>query len=139
MNAVRAIPSDKFDGACRLVGIDPKTVRREPAPDCPEIRARMREIAAEWHRFSILAVIEDCTRESLGLVANTSISRVRVARELDALILLYGKPATVVSDNGTELTSRATLDWQNDTGVQWHYIARAKPTQNTFIESFNGK
>ena len=50
-------------------------------------------------RLRILAVIDDCTRESLGLVADTSLSGVRVARELDAIIRLYGKPKTIVSDN----------------------------------------
>ena len=40
---------------------------------------------------------------------------------------------------GTELTSRAILKWQNETGVAWHYIAPGKPQQNAFIESFNGR
>ena len=52
---------------------------------------------------------------------------------------LYGKPTTIVSDNGTELTSRAILKWQGEAGVAWHYIAPGKPTQNAFIESFNGR
>jgi putative transposase len=198
--------------ACRLIGVDPKTVRRERVPDNPDIRRRMREIASErrrfgyrrislmmeregicmnpkkfrrlyreerlavklrkgrkramgdrkplqlptapsmrWsldfvsdvfgngRRFRILAVIDDFTRECLGLVADTSLSGVRVARELDALVRLYGKPQTIVSDNGTEFTSRAILAWQNDNGVGWHYIAPGKPTQNAFIESFNGR
>jgi len=38
-----------------------------------------------------------------------------------------------------ELTSRAILEWQNDTSVSWHYIQPGKPTQNAFIESFNGR
>ena len=38
-----------------------------------------------------------------------------------------------------ELTSMATLRWTEETGVDWHYIAPGKPTQNAFIESFNGK
>ena len=49
---------------------------------------------------------------------------------------IYGKSATSVS--GSELTSRAVLTWQNETGVVWHYIAPGKPTQNAFIERFNG-
>ena len=206
----------KFDisqrRACRLVSVDPKTVRREPVADHPEVRDRMREIAAErrrfgyrriglmleregitmnhkklrrlyseeglavkrrrgrkratgtrepipepagpgvrWsldflsdvfgdaRRFRILAVIDDFTRECLALVADTSISGARVARELDRAIRLYGKPGTIVSDNGSELTSRAMLDWQNRNAVAWHYIAPGKPTQNAFIESFNGR
>jgi len=152
--------------ACRLVGVDPKTVRRERPPDNPEIRKEMKAIAAmrrrfgyrrigvmlerkgmimnhkklyrlyteeklgvrrrrgrkrargsrtpmpealrpseRWsldflsdtfgasRRFRILAVNDDCCRENLCLVGDTSISGVRVARELDTLVRLYGKPA----------------------------------------------
>lgn len=32
----------------------------------------------------------------------------------------------------------AILKWCQDTGVEWHYIAPGKPTQNAFVESFNG-
>ena len=49
--------------------------------------------------FRILAVIDDCTRECLCLVADTSLSGARVARELSALIRIYGKPGCIVSDN----------------------------------------
>ena len=90
-------------------------------------------------RFRILAVIDDFSRECLALIADTSLPGVRVARELDAVIRLYGKPETIVSDNGTELTSRAMLEWQTGMGVGWHYIEPGKPTQNAFIESFNGR
>jgi len=72
-------------------------------------------------------------------VPDTSLSGARVARELDAIIRLYGAPETIISDNGTELTSRAILEWQNSIGVAWHYIQPGKPTQNAFIESFNGR
>ncbi len=73
------------------------------------------------------------------LVADTSISGMRVARELDQLIAARGRPDTIVSDNGTELTSNAILGWADQTGVGWHYIAPGKPQQNGFIESFNGR
>ncbi|MFN3314854.1 MAG: IS3 family transposase [Hyphomonas sp.] len=198
--------------ACRLVSVDPKTVRREVVPDNTEARSRMREIAAarrrfgyrriglmleregivmnhkklrrlyrdeglsvkrrrgrkratgsreplpapdapsrRWsldfvsdvfgvgRRFRMLCVIDDYTRECLALVADTSLSGARVVRELERCIRLYGRPDTIVSDNGTELTSRAVLEWQNQTGIGWHYIAPGKPQQNGFVESFNGK
>ena len=89
-------------------------------------------------RFRILAVIDDCCRENLCLVADTSISGARVARELDALVRLHGKPESIVSDNGTEFTSRAILKWADNNDVDWHYIDPGKPQQNAFIESFNG-
>lgn len=118
------------------------TRKRLPIPDCPSQRWSLdflSDVFGPGRRFRILAVIDDFTRECLGLIADTSISGVRVARELDALIRLYGKPTTIVSDNGTELTSRAMLEWQNESGVGWHYIVPGKPTQNAFIESFNGR
>ncbi len=49
-----------------------------------------------------------------------------------------GRPKTIVSDNGTELTSMAVLRWSQETGVGWHYIAPGKPTQNAFVERFIG-
>jgi putative transposase len=54
----------------------------------------------DGRRFRMLAVVDDCTRESLCLIADTSLSGLRVARELDALIAERGKPSTIVSDNG---------------------------------------
>jgi putative transposase len=72
-------------------------------------------------------------------VADVSLSGRRVARELDLLIAARGKPKSIVSDNGTELTSNAILTWTADTKVDWHYIDPGKPVQNAFIESFNGR
>jgi len=74
----------------------------------------------DGRRFRILTVIDNCTRECLGLVAGTSLSGRRVARELDAIILRRGHPQTIISDNGTEYTSKAILAWAGDAGVGWH-------------------
>lgn len=94
---------------------------------------------SDCRRFRILAVVDDFTRECLALVADTSLSGLRVGRELDAVIAQRGKPVSIVSDNGTELTSMAILRWSQEAHVDWHYIAPGKPTQNAFIESFNGR
>ena len=93
----------------------------------------------DGRRFRILTVVDDCTRECLALVADTSLSGTRVARELDRLVIERGKPKMVVSDNGSELTSNAILTWADQSRVAWHYIAPGKPMQNAFIESFNGR
>jgi putative transposase len=62
----------------------------------------------------------------LALVADTSISGRPVARELDDIIRRRGRRAdTIVSDNGTELTSNAILGWADRTGVGWHYTRPA--------------
>ena len=77
----------------------------------------------DGRRIRILAVVDECTRECLALVADTSISGRRVARELDDIVRQRGRcPDTIVSDNGTELTSNAILTWAHGTGVGWHYM-----------------
>ncbi len=94
---------------------------------------------ATGRRFRILNIVDDVTRECLAAIADTSISGIRVARELSALIEARGKPGMIVSDNGTELTSNAILAWAAEIRVQWHYIAPGKPMQNGYVESFNGR
>jgi putative transposase len=99
----------------------------------------LSDAMSDGRRFRILAVVDDFTRECLCLVPDTSLPGLRVARELDAVIAARGRPHLCVSDNGTELTSMAILRWCQESGVEWHYIAPGKPTQNAFVESFNGR
>lgn len=97
------------------------------------------DVLADGRRFRVLVVVDDFTRECLAVVVDTSLSGRRVARELDRLAELRGLQLMIVSDNGTELTSRAILAWQEERGVEWHYIAPGKPVQNAFVESLNGR
>ena len=92
----------------------------------------------DGRRFRVLAIVDDFSRECLALVADTSLSGLRVTRELTAVMARRGRPRTIVSDNGTELTSMAVLRWCQETRIDWHYIAPGKPMQNGFVESFNG-
>lgn len=111
-------------------------------PDSPNQRWSLdfvNDAFTDGRRFRILTVIDDYTRENIGLVADTSLSGLRVSRELGQIVAERGMPVTIVSDNGTEFTSMAILQWVQNTGMDWHYIAPGKPQQNGFIESFNGK
>jgi putative transposase len=106
-------------------------------PDGPNQRWSLHFVSDSLicgRRFRIQCVVDDYTRECLALVADTSLSGTRVARELTSLIGLRGKPHMVVSDNGTELTSSAILGWSQERRVEWHYIAPGKPMQNGFVE-----
>jgi putative transposase len=111
-------------------------------PQLPNARWSFDFVADQFidgRRMRILVVVDDCTRECLALVPDTSISGIGVARELDRLLADRGKPKMVVSDNGTELTSNTILQWADDHKVAWHYIAPCKPVQNAFAESFIGR
>jgi putative transposase len=68
-----------------------------------------------------------------------SISGERVARLLGDLADTRGLPVHIVSDNGPEFTSKAMFLWAQQSGVKLHFIQPGKPTQNAFVESYNGK
>ena len=99
----------------------------------------LSDALSDGRRFRVLNVLDQCSRECLTLVADTSIGGARVARELDRLIDCYGKPLCIVSDNGTEFTSRAVLAWAQDRRIEWHYITPGKPRENGYTESLNGR
>ena len=116
------------------------------APILVEARANVRwsldfvhDQFANGRRFRILNIVDDVTKECLGVIPDTSISGRRVARELTTIIAARGTPGMIVSDNGTEFTCNAMLAWCKDMNVNWHFIAPGKPMQNGFVESFNGR
>jgi putative transposase len=78
---------------------------------------------SDGREFRVLCVMDDFSRECLATVFDNSLSGIRVARELDAIAITRGYHCIVVSDYGTELTSNAILGWQQETLVEWHYIA----------------
>jgi putative transposase len=113
-----------------------------PVPALPNQRWSLdfvHDQMATGRRFRVFNVVDDMTRECLAAVPDTSISGKRVVRELTDLIARRGKPDMIVSDNGTELTSNAVLEWCGAARIEWHYTTPGKPTQNAFVESFNGR
>jgi len=92
---------------------------------------------APGRRFRVLNIVDDFSRESVAQIPEFSISGERVARELDRLSRPL--PEVIVCDNGPEFTSKAMFFWSKQTGVKLHFIQPGKPTQNAFVESFNGK
>jgi putative transposase len=92
---------------------------------------------APGRRFRVLNIVDDFSRESVAQIPEFSISGERVARELDRLSRPL--PEVIVCDNGPEFTSKAMFFWSKRSGVKLHFIQPGKPTQNAFVESFNGK
>lgn len=90
-------------------------------------------------KYRVFNVEDQFTRRGLGVEVDTSLPGKRIVRVLDRLVALWGRPAMIVSDNGTELTCNAMLKWTTEQAIAWHYIAPGKPMQNGFMESFNGK
>ena len=74
-----------------------------------------------------------------AIVVETSITGARVARVLDELIEVRGKPELIVTDNGPEFAGKAMDGWSYRPGVKHHFIRPRKPVENAYIESFNGR
>ena len=90
-------------------------------------------------RIRALAIVDQFTRECPAIEVDTSITGQRVVRVLDRLRETHGLPQALVLDNGPEFTSKALAAWAKDSGVRLHFIAPGRPTENGYIESFNGK
>jgi len=94
---------------------------------------------ANGRRFRVFNVVDDFSRECILQIVDFSIGGERLVRELDWLAQTRPLPKKIVMDNGPELTSKAMFLWAKRTGVKLHFIQPGKPTQNAFVESFNGK
>lgn len=99
----------------------------------------MSDQLSSGRRFRLFNVIDDFTKQCHTITVDTSISGHRVARELNRLIDLHGRPQVIVCDNGTEFTSMAMFDWAQRSSVGLQFIQPGKPSQNGFIEAFNGR
>jgi putative transposase len=89
--------------------------------------------------FRVLTVVDQWSRWSPILEVAQGMSGRSVAEALDRAIAEHGKPRTITVDHGTEFTSRALDEWAYRRGVTLDFIRPGKPTENGFIEAFNGK
>jgi putative transposase len=94
---------------------------------------------ANGRRIRVLNIVDDFSRECVFQLVDFSISGQRLARESDWQAECRQLPKTIVCDNGPEFTCKAMFFWSQRTGVKLHFIQPGKPTQNAFVESFNGK
>lgn len=89
-------------------------------------------------RFRGLTIVDIFTRESPVIEVARSMPAVRVVQVLERMKIERGLPEVIVLDNGPEMISLALDQWAYENGVKLHFIEPGKPTQNAFIESFNG-
>ena len=87
----------------------------------------------------VLSVVDAYTRECLALEVDTSFASRRVTRVLEQIVAERGQPQAIRCDNGPEFTSRHFLAWCVERGIELVHIQPGKPTQNAYVESFNGR
>ena len=123
-----------------------KRLWQRPKPLFPATRPNQRwsmdfvqDRLGSGRRFRILTIVDDYTREWKAAVVDTSIGGVRVVRLLEEIAKSTGLPTVIVLDNGPEFTSGAFLSWAERREIDLRFIQPGKPTQNAYVESFNGK
>ena len=90
-------------------------------------------------RLRCLTIVDDCTRESLAIEVDTSITGLRVQGVLERLADTRGLPKSITVDNGPEFDGQVLDKWAYRSSVHLSFIRPGKPNENAYIESFNGK
>ncbi len=106
------------------------------APD----QAWSMDFVHDWlltkRKLKTLTIVDDFTKESIGIFLGHSISGDAVARFLSGL---PRQPRLLRSDNGPEFNSNAFRNWIDTTSIEHEFITPGKPNENAFIESFNSR
>jgi putative transposase len=89
-------------------------------------------------RIKCLTVADDFSHECVDITADFGIGGAYVTRLLDRAATFRGYPKEVRTDNGPEFTSRAFMTWAQKHSIKHILIEPGSPTQNAYIESFNG-
>ena len=94
---------------------------------------------ADGRRFRCLTIVANFSRVSPWIEVGRSLTGRHVVAVLERLKAKRGLPKHISVDNGTEFTSHALEDWAQRNRVQLDFSRPGTPTDNPFIESFNGK
>jgi putative transposase len=116
-----------------------------PAPLLQPIRPNqgwsadfMSDALSDGRVFRTFNVIDDYNREALRIEVDVSLAAERITRVLEQLILVRGRPERIRVDHGPEFTSALFTAWCETNGIEVEFTQPGKPTQNGFIERFNG-
>ena len=95
---------------------------------------------ADGRSFRILTIVDQFTRECVGLEADRSMTGMKVTQALEHARHERGHlPESITVDNGSEFSGRALEVWAMSNEVQLCFIRPGRPVENGFIESFNGR
>jgi len=123
----------------RGVAVDREPLTVPTAPNQVWSMDFVMDALSSGRRVKCLTIVDDFTKEAVDIVPDHSIPGLYVTRVLDQAAQFRGLPTAIRTDQGPEFTGRALDQWAYHHGVQLKLIAPGKPTQNAFIESFNGR
>jgi len=93
---------------------------------------------ADGRRFRALTIVDVFTRQSPAIEVGQALKGSDVVEVLNRLRIERGVPKTLFCDNGSEFTSQIMDLWAYQNGVKMDFSRPGKPTDNAYVESFNG-
>lgn len=93
----------------------------------------------DGRRVKGLTLVDTYSKENHVLEFDTSLTGERVVNLLEFVVLMEGAPKAIQVDNGPEFICMALDKWAYSKGVSLYFSRPGKPTDNAYIESFNGK
>ena len=114
----------------------------QPAPMGPDEQWGMDFVSdslESGRRIRILTILDLWDRSTPALEVDISLSGQRVVQVLERLRLQGRLPRRLLTDNGPEFTGHALNEWAQKHGVGLAHSRPGKPTDNGFVESFNGR
>ena len=146
VNAKRVYRLYTQEGLAVRTKVRKKIARRRPVivevASAQNQRWSMDFVAArleDGRPFRILTVVDQYTRECVAIQGKSRFCGAEVASALDGAIAERGRPVSITVDNGSEFAGRVMDAWAHRRGVQLAFIQPGRPTENSFIESFNGR
>ena len=94
---------------------------------------------ANGRTFRVLTVIDKWHRQCVALQADHRLTGQSVVDAMNQIALKRELPYAITVDHGAEFTSKLLDEWCYLRGVKLDFIRPGKPTENGFIESFNGR
>ena len=90
------------------------------------------------HRFRSLTIVDNFSRECLAIEVDQHIKGEDVVRVVERIKAMRGTPNFIKVDNGPEFISKELDKWAYENKVTLDFSRPGKPTDNAYIESFNG-
>ena len=90
-------------------------------------------------RLRVLVIVENYTRECLGLDASAKIRGIDVVTTLERITKAHGFPKRIKVDNGPEFISKDLDRWAYWNNVELDFSRPGKPSDNALVEAFNSR